>query len=130
MTTRLEAVHPVLMSSDVATSIRFYSRLGFELAFQDDASPPKYAALRRDEVEIHLQWHHGEQWAYPNDRPTYRFLVREVDALYAELRGDGALPDPLSSRSPWPKPTDTPWGTREFHVLDPDGNGLQFYRLR
>jgi hypothetical protein len=25
-------------------------------------------------------------------------------------------------------PGDTPWGTREFHVLDPDGNGLQFYR--
>jgi len=23
--------------------------------------------------------------------------------------------------------TDTNWGTREFHVRDPDGNGLQFY---
>jgi uncharacterized glyoxalase superfamily protein PhnB len=22
---------------------------------------------------------------------------------------------------------DTSWGTREFHVRDPDGNGLQFY---
>jgi hypothetical protein len=23
---------------------------------------------------------------------------------------------------------DTSWGTREFHVRDPDRNGLQFYR--
>jgi hypothetical protein len=23
---------------------------------------------------------------------------------------------------------DTGWGTREFHVRDADGNGLQFYR--
>ena len=31
---------------------------------------------------------------------------------------------------PWGKPGDTPWGTREFHVHDPDRNGLQFYRAR
>ena len=24
--------------------------------------------------------------------------------------------------------SDTAWGTREFHVRDADGNGLQFYR--
>jgi hypothetical protein len=24
--------------------------------------------------------------------------------------------------------SDTSWGTREFHVRDPDRNGLQFYR--
>ena len=25
-------------------------------------------------------------------------------------------------------PADTPWGTREFHLRDPDLNGLQYYR--
>ncbi len=128
MGARLEAVHPVLMASDIAASIRFYAQLGFALAFQDDAAHPRYAGVRRDGVELHLQWHDGEQWAYPNDRPTYRFLVPELDTLYAELRRASVLPEPLASPGPWPKPTNTPWGTREFHLLDPDGNGLQFYR--
>jgi hypothetical protein len=26
--------------------------------------------------------------------------------------------------------SDTPLGTREFHLRDPDRNGLQFYRAR
>ena len=31
--------------------------------------------------------------------------------------------------SPWALPGDTPWGTREFHVRDPGGNGLHFYQV-
>jgi hypothetical protein len=71
----------------------------------------------------------ASQWAYPGDRPTYRFLVEDVDALYRELQDRGALPDPAVGGSPWARPGDTPWGTREFHVRDPSGNLLQFYRL-
>ena len=125
---RLEVVQPVLMSRNVAASVRFYERLGFSLRFQDRAVDPKYAGVTRDGVELHFQWQDESQWAYPIDRPTYRFVVRDVDALYAELHGAGALPEPALSRSPWAKPGDTPWGTREFHLQDPDGNGLQFYR--
>lgn len=123
----LEAVHPVLMSRDVAESVRFYQRLGFSLRFQDRPVDPKYAGVARDGVELHFQWQDESQWAYPIDRPTYRFVVQDVDALYAELHGPGRLPEP-SGTSPWLKPGDTPWGTREFHLQDPDGNGLQFYR--
>ncbi len=130
MAARLEAVHPVLMSRDVAVSVRFYEHLGFYLTFQDDPVQPKYAGIRRDDVELHLQWHDESQWAYPLDRSTYRFVVQDVDALYTELAGKPALDVTLSSDSPWRIPSDTPWGTREFHVRDPDGNGLQFYRMR
>ena len=42
----------------------------------------------------------------------------------------GAIQDHYLALSPWASPGDTPWGTREFHVRDPDGNGLQFYRPR
>ena len=125
---RLEAVHPVLMSRDVRASLRFYERLGFSLTFQDRPVDPRYACIARDGVELHLQWQDETQWAYPIDRPTYRFLVQDVDALYAELRSAGALAERVPSGSPWLTPGDTPWGTREFHVRDPDGNGLQFYR--
>jgi catechol 2,3-dioxygenase-like lactoylglutathione lyase family enzyme len=125
---QLEAVHPVLMSRDVAASIHFYGRLGFALSFQDRPADPRYAAVARDGVELHLQWQDGSQWAHPIDRPTYRFVVQDVDGFYAELRDAGALAGQVPGQSPWLAPGNTPWGTREFHVLDPDGNGLQFYR--
>jgi uncharacterized glyoxalase superfamily protein PhnB len=121
MRPKLECVQPVLMSRDVMNSIRFYEKLGFVLAGQDTPGEPKYARVRRDDIELHLQWHDAKEWDYPNDRPTYRFVVLDVDGLYEQFRESGALADA--------KPvTVTPWGTREFHVRDPDMNGLQFYR--
>jgi uncharacterized glyoxalase superfamily protein PhnB len=121
MTIRLQSVQPVLMSRDVEASIRFYERLGFTAAFRDDPADVRYAGVRRDGIELHLQWHDAREWDYPNDRPTYRFAVADVDALFEEFRAAGAL-------SPESIVHDTPWGTREFHVRDPDRNGLQFYR--
>ena len=120
MKPKLETVHPVLMSRDVDRSIRFYEKLGFTLVGQDVPNEPKYARVRRDDVEIHFQWHDAKEWNYPNDRPTYRFVVLDVDGLFREFRESAGLSDmrPVSS---------TPWGTREFHVRDPDLNGLQFY---
>jgi hypothetical protein len=125
---RLESVHPVLMSSHIGNSVQFYERLGFAIAFQDSPIDPKYAAIRRDGVELHLQRQDQSQWTFPIDRPTYRFLVRDLDGLYHEFRESRALESNATSGSPWLTPADTPWGTREFHVCDPDGNGLQFYR--
>lgn len=52
MTGRLEAVHPVLMVSDVHASIRVYRRLGFALVFTRSEADPKYAGELRDDVEI------------------------------------------------------------------------------
>ena len=124
----LEAVQPVLMSSDVAASVRFYERLGFSPTFQDSPRDPKYAAVVRDGVELHLQWQSASQWAHAIDRPTYRFVVRDVEALFAEFRSQGVVQEQRAGSSPWLVPGNTPWGTREFHLRDPDGNGLQFYR--
>ena len=123
MTATLEEVHPVLMARDVAASVRFYAGLGFRELFRDAATAPRYAVLRRDHVEIHLQWHDESAWAHPGDRPVYRFLVDDVDALFAELTGRDARLDRTEVM-------DTAWGTREFHLRDPDLNGLHFYRLR
>ena len=113
MEPRLECVHPVLMSRDVDNSIRFYEKLGFVLVGQDTPVMPRYARMRRDGVELNFQWHDAKEWDYPNDRPTYRFVVQDVDGIYVQFRESGALVDA--------KPvTETPWGTREFHVRDPD----------
>ena len=123
MGAQLEAVHPVLMSRNITASIQFYERLGFTEVFRDRPDDPRYAGLRRDQVEIHLQWHDPQEWLHPGDRPTYRFVVQDVDGLFHEFHT--ALPS-LDSRGV----QDTAWGTREFHVRDPDRNGLQFYRNR
>lgn len=125
----LEKVHPVLMVQEVPAAIRFYEGLGFVVAFRDKPVDPKYVAVVRDAVELHLQWHGAGQWSGSHDRPNYRILVREVDALYADLVATGAVTRHPSGDSPWLGPADTPWKTREFHLHDPDGNGLQFYCL-
>ena len=119
---KLDAVQPVLMVRDVAASICFYQRLGFQPAFADSQVDPKYAGVRRDSVELHLQWHDAKDFS-AGDRPTYRFLVADVDELSAEFSANVADLDRTDVR-------DTPWGTREFHVRDLDRNGLQFYRAR
>lgn len=127
---QLLAVRPVLMSGDVRQSIDFFARLGFGAAFLDDQDNPKYAGLRRDDVEIHVQWNELPTAENGLDRPVYRFLVRDVDGLYREFKT--RAPDALASAeaTPWHAPADTPWGTREFHVQDPSRNGLQFYQLK
>jgi catechol 2,3-dioxygenase-like lactoylglutathione lyase family enzyme len=127
----IEGAYPVLMSSDIDASVRFYERLGFRELFRDSPSDPKYAGVARDGAVLHLQWHDRSHWEHRIDRPTYRLVVDDVDGFYADLANRGALPARNAmAESPWAKPGDTPWGTREFHVRDPDGNGLQFCRSR
>lgn len=118
---KLIQLKPVLMSRDVERSIAFYLKLGFKEIFRDQPDDPKYAGVARDGVEIHIQWNDPAEWLPGADRPNYRFVVDDVDALFEQFKSAGVL-------SPNSKLMDTPWGTREFHVHDPDRNGLQFYR--
>jgi catechol 2,3-dioxygenase-like lactoylglutathione lyase family enzyme len=130
MNAKLAAVHPVLGAPDVRASERFFRRLGFTVTFEDAPNAPRYAAVVRDAVELHLQWTDASHDSASTsvDRPTYRFLVDDVDALYAEFVAGGGVDRSRPPSSPWAAPANTPWGTREFHVRDPAGNGLQFYR--
>lgn len=129
-TPQLMAVHPVLMVADVPQTLQFFDRLGFSVAFVDDEAQPRYAGLQRDGVEIHVQRHAAASTAGGQDRPVYRFLVRDVDALYAEFCARAASALATAALTPWHAPADTPWGTREFHVHDTCRNGLQFYQRR
>jgi len=113
------AVQPVLMVRDVARAIAFYRRLGFEQTFADRTRDARYAGIRHGRCELHLQRHDPLEWTYPVDRPTTRFVVDDVDALHSAF---------LKTRIQYlTRPARTPWGTYEFHLQDPDGNGLQFY---
>lgn len=127
MSAKLQAMNPVLAARDVNESVSFFRRLGFELSFQDDPVNPRYAGVTRDGVELHLQWADASQWAYPTDRGAFRFVVDDVDALFAQWLDSGVVSPESSQGSPWSKPGNTPWGTREFHLRDPAQNSLQFY---
>ena len=110
-----KAVHPILGTRDLERALAFYiEQLGFALAFRDPSAPDNYAGVRREQVDLHMQWQDAREMA-----PTrLRFLIDDPDRLHAEY---GALPIQTPLRS-------TPWGTREFALYDPDRNALTFYR--
>jgi uncharacterized glyoxalase superfamily protein PhnB len=110
---------PIIAVSDSARAEDYYCRvLGFRKTFAYSAAPaasdPRYVGVGRDGVHLHLQSYKPERAGM-----TDAFLwVTDVDQLYAELAGRGAV-----IQLP---PTDQTWGTRELGVRDPDGNVLVF----
>jgi catechol 2,3-dioxygenase-like lactoylglutathione lyase family enzyme len=115
--TMFRALHPILGTRDLERALNFYiGQLGFELAFRDPGGPANYAGVRREQVELHLQWQHEHEMA----TTRLRFLVTDPDRLSGEYeQRQVQIQNPLKS---------TPWGTREFALYDPDRNALTFYR--
>ena len=120
---------------DVAQSVAFYAdKLGFEVLHHDTG----FAVLRRDDAVLHLWQSDDESWtarpataASPVRSGAESFLagpascrieVTDVDALYTEMEAAGVL-HPVSRRGV----DETDYGTREFSVLDRDGNLIGFH---
>jgi catechol 2,3-dioxygenase-like lactoylglutathione lyase family enzyme len=126
---------PALPSRDVEKSIVFYRDvLGFEAVHVDDG----FAVLRRDHAMINLWGATDESWQTRTDwvRPVVsgaesfiagtascRVRVEGVDELYTGCAEHDVV-------HPNGKIGDMWWGTREFAVLDPDGNLVAFYEER
>ena len=120
---RLLAIHPVLPTKDVEAAVAFYvARLGFAAAFADSETNPRYAGVRRDDIEIHLQWHSPEEWERDGvDRPMLRIVTEDVQAFFDEYEAKDVFHAATALRK-------TGWGTEEFAFYDADRNGLTFYR--
>ena len=107
-------VQPILGTRELAKAVRFYvDRLGFTLAFGDD----NYVGLRRDGVELHMQF----QYEHEMGTTRLRIVVDDPDALYEEYKDKNVFYEGTQL-------SDTPWGTREFALYDLDRNALTFYR--
>ncbi|WP_460218435.1 VOC family protein [Psychroserpens sp. MEBiC05023] len=118
----LDQIHPVLPVRDVSRSIDYYvKKLGFNLAFKDDGSDPKYAGVVRDGIEIHLQWHDENDWIDGMDSSLLRIYVDNVDCLYEEYKTQSVFHIHTKLKN-------TLWYTREFGFYDIDKNGLIFYK--
>jgi len=111
-------IHPILGARQIERAIEFYTeRLGFNLAFKDSADAPNYVGLRRDAIELHMQFQFEHQMG-----PTrLRFLIDDPDMLFDEYRRRGVECTATGLRY-------TPWRTREFALYDLDRNALTFYR--
>jgi catechol 2,3-dioxygenase-like lactoylglutathione lyase family enzyme len=110
-------VQPILGSRDVAKAVAFYvDRLGFRLAFGDPSVQVTYVGLRRDNVELHMQF----QYEHEMGTTRLRILVDNPDALYEEYKDRNVFHDGT-------RLADTPWNTREFALYDLDRNALTFY---
>lgn len=111
---------PILCVNDLAASLVHYVEvLGFlvqwkwsaEQAF-DEAAAPTFACVQRGEVALFL-CHQGQ--GQPGAWLSLHLAsLEDVAAIHAELVAAGAtISEP---------PADRPWGMREMHVQDLDGN--------
>jgi catechol 2,3-dioxygenase-like lactoylglutathione lyase family enzyme len=123
---------PALPAADLARSVAFYrDRLDFEVVHQEDG----FASLRRDGATLHFWGATDEGWRDELDasRPvrsgaesfiagtaSCRIAVEGVDALHEECSAAGIV-HPNGSLA------QKPWGSREFTILDPDGNCVTFF---
>lgn len=118
----LHQIHPVLPVKNVVDALAFYvNKLGFQIAFADDGSDPKYAGIRRDAIEIHLQWHDASEWDVEIDRPMLRIVTEHIEALFEDYKTKDVFHAKTALK-------ETAWGTKEFAFYDLDKNGLTFYR--
>lgn len=116
-TAGIRAIVPILPSRDLARTRAFYERLGFETTGWWPGEFGGYAILNRDGIELHFcpvdSVEPGENYA----------------ACYWRAHGIAVLHalclDAVGEREGIPRVTaleDTPWGMREFALVDPDGN--------
>jgi len=118
----LHQIHPVLPVKDVVEALKFYvNKLGFKIAFADDSKNPMYAGIRRDDIEIHLQWHDAKEWEFTIDKPMLRIVTQNIEVLYDEYKTKDVFHENTSLK-------ETAWGTREFAFYDLYKNGLTFYK--
>ncbi|MFN0058040.1 MAG: glyoxalase superfamily protein [Planctomycetota bacterium] len=113
----MQRVIPALRIRSWNKSRAFYERLGFKEQWkhQFDAHLPVFASVARDGLEIFLTEHAGDcQFG-----GLVHFYVPNVDACYAEFRGQGVPIKEPPSNSLGPD-------TRDMLVVDPDGNRLSF----
>ena len=118
--TDIHVGHPIpeLPSLDIPQALRFYTeRLGFRELFRHGDDPVRYGAVRRNAAQIHF-WYTEDPHLPQNS--SCRIPVNDIDTLYVEYQGQGVVhPNgPLVTQ---------PWGTREFVVLDGDGNCLRIF---
>lgn len=106
---RLLSAQPALPVADVERAFTFYAQLGFRKRYQNGDC---HLLVERDGVILHLATQ------IVKGVGGCQILVEGVDGLHEKALAAGA--EMLHALE------DEPWGTRDFTVLDPDGNAVTF----
>ena len=112
-------VTPFLHVVDLQKALEFFTDiLGFAVPFRQ----PGYAYIHRETVGFRLLQAESGATVPAHRRFAYYIDVRDVDALYAELKPklDTLPPGDVHG------PADQPYGQRERLVLAPDGELIAF----
>ena len=104
-----------LVVTDMARSVLFYERLGFERAYGGPDAPFTSLKIGSNFVNLQLAGHvPGTGWG------RVIFHVASPDEVHSTALGHGYEAET--------EPADAPWGECYFHILDPDGHELSFAR--
>jgi catechol 2,3-dioxygenase-like lactoylglutathione lyase family enzyme len=130
----MKRVIPALPVRDIGRSTEFYcEKLGFALGHREDG----FAIFRRDAAEIHIWAAADESWrtrgelvpvvsgaeSFIAGTASCRLEAEDVDELYKAYQAQGILPADAQLIDQW-------WGSREFHLVDPDNNLITFFEPR
>ena len=115
---------PVLPAADVPTSLAWWTSVcGFTEVFRD-ATPPAYVGIARGRTYLHLSQMSDPVLARTvGDQTMLRFLVEDVEAMYAEYQARGGVVHPNGALQT------KPWGTTEFGAIDPNGICVAFQQI-
>lgn len=122
METKFIRIYPVLSSADVERDIAWWQeKAGFQKFFDDanENGEPRYAAIGRQGIYLHLQWHAGNE-SDPLDAAAIRIEVENIKPLFEEFVKQGTVP-PDAFREK------TAWGTNEFGFYDLNKNAVFFF---
>jgi catechol 2,3-dioxygenase-like lactoylglutathione lyase family enzyme len=117
---KMTSFAPQFLVADLARSIAFYrDKLGFHF---DEPWDGFYAIGVRDGLEIHLKCapRNESERAFrkQNEHLDASAGVDGIEEFYETCANNGVtITKPL---------TDTPWGTKDFYIEDPDGNIICF----
>jgi len=101
---------PVLASPDIAASLAFFDRLGFETR---DFGANDYGIAVREPIEIHF-------WLCTDRR------VAENTSCYVRVNDIHGLRADFAGRIDVGEVVETPWGMDELYAWDPGGSLVKF----
>ncbi len=116
----MELAIPTLPCRSLILTLGFYGRLGFGVRASMGGTDA-YAILERGTLELHF---FEMPWLDPDESYAGCYIrVDDLDALHEDFSRILQLPDfGIPRLSPIEQ---KPWGMREFHLVDPDGNLLR-----